>query len=437
MTHGVTASVCSKLLLCLGMASAAAHAAEPSKVPPAITDVPSQVGIMVGAPPAPENQVTFRNSVTPRFLRWTLQNMASMVNTTRVSRGTGMPVALVQGKPLDVEALNVEWQGKQISIAEAYRILGADSLLVLHRGKVVYERYLGDMAPDTLHATNSCTKSLVGTLVATLAHEGKLDLSAPASRYIPEIASSAIGSAKVQDLLDMRANFKLGDDVHVGGSLQVAAQQAYGMLPRPKDYAGPDGAIEMVHASRPTIPHGTGPFRYDNVTTETLGWILHRVTGKSVPDLISERYWQPIGAEQDGDFVLDTRKTPIAAFGLLSNTRDMVRFVEMIRNNGRVGNKQVVPAAVIAEIRRGGDRGAFADSSDGPVIPGGSYHNQWWFNHDDLDSFQCQGQFAQRFWVAPKAETVIGLYSTDPDTTRTREPLRRNVFRAIAKALQP
>lgn len=418
-------------LLC----GAEVYAAEPAKVPPAITDIPSQVGVMIGAPPAPENQVTFRTSLSPRFMRWTLQHMSSMANTVRVSRGTGIPTPLPQGKPLDVEALSVEWQGKQLSIVEAYRILGVDSLLVLHRGKVVYERYNGDMSADTVHATNSCTKSLLGTLVTTLAYEGKLDLSAPASRYVPEIASSAVGSATLQDLLDMRANFKLGDDVHVGGSLQIAAQQAYGMLPRPKDYAGPDGALEMVLASRPTTAHGTGPFRYDNVSAETLGWVVHRVTGKSVPELISERFWQPMGAEQDGDFLLDTRKTPIAAFGLQANTRDMVRFVEMIRNGGRVGSKQVIPEAVVAEVRRGGDRTAFADSSDGPVIPGGSYHNQWWFNHDELDSFQCQGQFAQRFWVAPKAETVIGLYSTDPDTTRTREPLRRAVFQSIVRAL--
>ncbi|MDC8784521.1 serine hydrolase domain-containing protein [Roseateles koreensis] len=413
----------------------ALHAADLAKAPPAITDVPSQVGVMVGAPPTAENQVTLRNSISPRFIRWTLMHMSTLANTTRISRGTDMPMPLPQGKPLDVDALSVEWQGKQISVAEAYRILGADSLMVLHRGRVVYERYIGDMTPDTLHATNSCTKSLIGTLVVILAHEGKLDLAAPASRYLPEIASSAVGSATLQELLDMRANFKLGDDVHVGGSIQVAAQQAYGMFPRPKDYAGPDGAMEMVLASRPTTAHGTGPFRYDNVSTETLGWILHRVSGKSVPDLISERFWQPIGAEQDGDFLLDTRKTPIAAFGLQANMRDMVRFAEMIRNDGRVGNKQVVPAAVIGAIRRGGDRAAFAASADGPILPNGSYHDQWWLTHDEFESFQCQGQFAQRFWIAPKAETVIGLYSTDPDTTRTREPLRSAVFKTIARAL--
>ena len=422
-------------LLSSVLACALAHAADQGNIPPAITEVPSEVGVMVGSPPTAENQVNGRNYASPHFMRWTLTHMSSVFNTVRVSRGTGAPLALPQGKPLDVDALQVDWQGKQMSVAEAYRILGADSLMVLHRGKVVYERYIGDMTADTLHATNSCTKSLVGTLVATLAHEGKLDLSAPASRYLPETESSAVGSATIQQLLDMRANFKLGDDVHAGGTLQIAAQQAYGTLPRPKDYAGPDGAMAMVLASRPTSPHGTGPFRYDNVSAETLGWILHRVTGKSVPELISERYWQAIGAEQDADFLLDSRKSAIAAFGLQSNMRDMVRFAEMIRNDGRVGGRQVVPAAVIAEIRRGGDRKAFADSSDGPVIPGGSYHDQWWFNHDDLDSFQCQGQFAQRFWIAPKAETVIGLYSTDPDTTRTREPLRRAVFRAIANAL--
>jgi len=418
------------------LVAAAAHASEPAKIPPAITEVPSQLGLMVGAPPAPENQVNLRNYATPRFMRWTLTHMQSVFNTTRVLRGIEAPSALPQGKPLDVDAMTVGWEGRQLTMKEAYRTLGADALLVLHRGKVVYERYFGDMAQNTLHATNSCTKSFVGTLAATLIHEGRLDPEAPASRYVPELATTAIGSAKIRELLDMRANFRIGDDVHLAGSIQVGALQAYGVYPRPADYAGPDGGLAMLMATQATTPHGTGPMRYDNGSAEALGWILHRVSGKSVPDLISERYWQAIGAEQDADFLLDSRKMPIAAFGLQANARDLARFAEMIRNAGRVGNKQVVPAAVIAEIRRGGDRGAFAASPDGAVLPGGSYHDMWWFNHDELDSFQCQGQYAQRVWIAPKADTVIVLLSSDPDASRSREPLRLAAFRTIAKALK-
>lgn len=417
------------------MACTCAHAAEPARIPPAIVDVPSQVGIMVGMPPLPENQVNLRNYATPRFMRWTLSHMSSVFSTERVSRGSGMPVALPQGPALDVDALSVDWQGQKITMTQAYRLLGADALLVLHRGQLVFERYFGDVTPATVHATNSCTKSFVGTLAVTLAQEGKLDLKAPASRYVPELAASALGSATVQELLDMRANFRIGDDVHQAGSLQVGALQAYGVLPRPADYAGPDGAIAMMLAAKATTPHGTGPMRYDNGSAEAVGWVLSRVTGKSVPELIGERLWQPIGAERDGDFLLDSRKTPIAAFGLQASARDLARFGEMIRRQGRVGDRQVLPAAAIDEIRRGGDRAAFAASGDAAVLPGGSYHNFWWFNHDALDSFQCQGQFAQRVWIAPKAETVIVLLSADPDASRSREPLRLTAFRTIAGAL--
>ena len=416
--------------------SAAAHAADPAKIPPAITEVPSQVGVMEGSPPLPENQVNLRNYASPHFMRWTLTHMSSVFNTVRVPRGAGMPSVLSQGKPLDVDALTVAWEGKQITMPEAYRTLGADALLVLHRGQIVFERYFGDMTQTTVHATNSCTKSFVGTLAATLVEEGKLDLDAPASRYVPELTPTAVGSAKIRDLLDMRANFRIGDDLHQAGSLQLAALQAYGVMPRPADYAGPDGSLAMLMATQLTTPHGTGPMRYDNGSTEALGWVLHRVTGKSVPELISENYWQPIGAEQDADFLLDSRKTPIAAFGLQANARDLARFAEMIRNGGRVGTRQIVPAKVIADIRRGGDRAAFAAGHDGGVLPGGSYHDMWWFNHDELDSFQCQGQFAQRVWIAPKADTVIVLLSSDPDASRSREPLRLGAFRTIAKALK-
>ncbi|MGN5477544.1 serine hydrolase domain-containing protein [Cupriavidus basilensis] len=384
-------------------------------------DVPSANAIMVGSPPEPANMVTPENRLSPRFMRWSMTHASTNFNVVRVPRGQHPVSSLPAGEALDVDALTLtDADNAPIRMQEFYRKTGTDGFLVLHRGQVVFERYLGDMKPTTIHAINSCTKSFVGTLTTMLAQEGKLDLAAPASRYVPELARSAIGSATVQQLLDMRANFTYGGKPHQIGTLQADALQALGFLPRPAGYHGPNGIYELLLSAQPAGEHGVGPFRYDNGSTDALGWILRRVSGKSVAQLVAERFWDPLGADQDAEMTLDASKTEWAAGGLNTNLRDLARFGEMMRLDGRFNGRTIVPEEVVASIRKGGDRTAFKVKS----IPGGSYHDQWWFTHDEYDSYNCRGQFGQRVWIAPRGETVIVQLSTDPDTSGSLEPLR-------------
>lgn len=148
--------------------------------------------------------------------------------------------------------------------------------------------------------------------------------------------------------------------------------------------------------------------------------------------MVAEHFWEPLGAEQDAEMMLDASKTEWAAGGLNTNLRDLARFGEMMRLNGRFNGRTIVPAEVVTSIRKGGDRAAFTVKS----LPGGSYHDQWWFAHDEYDSYNCRGQFGQRVWIAPRGETVIVQLSTDPDTSGSLEPLRLRTYRAIVKALQ-
>ena len=400
-------------------------------------DVPSEQGIMVGFPPAPENLTTLQNQGAPRFVRWSIMHSANNFPTARVSRGTNAISPLPQGRPLDVESIQTrDDNGNPISMREFYRRTGLDAMLVLYQGRVVFERYLGDMRPTTLHGMFSCTKSLVGTLAATLAYEGKLDLSAPAKRYVPELAASALGGATLQQLLDMRANYRFGDDIHQSGSVQRIFHQALGVMPRPKDYNGPDGAYALLMSAQPAGEHGTGPFRYDNGSTQALGWVMQRATGKSMSQLFSERFWSPLGAEQDADMVLDVKKAEWTAAGMSANLRDLARFGEMMRLDGVFNGKRIVPSEIVADIRKGGDKAAFAASPSGPSRPGGSYHNQWWINHDAYDSYNCAGHYGQRVWIAPKGEAVIVQLSTDLGEASAQEPLRQRTYRAIVEALR-
>src|SRR5690606_28446125 len=119
-------------------------------------------------------------------------------------------------------------------------------------------------------------------------------------------------------------------------------------------------------------------FAYKTANAEMLAWIVRRASGKSLAQLLSDRIWSRIGAEQDGYFMVDRIGTESGGGGLNITLRDLARFGEMMRNHGRAANgQQVLPKAVIEDIRRGGDPAKFAKAGFA-TLPGWSYRNMWW-----------------------------------------------------------
>jgi len=393
---------------------------------------PSQQGLMVGFPPPPGQRITTANSHLPQHLGWRILNGSRLFPMARISRGQGPIVPLPRGQALDVAVLPVDdGQGQVVPMAQLWQRTGADATLVLHRGHVVYENYLGDMSATRQHPMYSCTKSVIGLLVECLIHAGTIDPAAPAVAYVPELASSPVGSATVRQLLDMRADFKFSDQPKQAGEVQVDYIMGLGFIPRPAGYQGANGVYELLTQARPMGGHG-GSFRYDNGSTDALGWILRRLTQRSLDELISEQLWAGLGAEQDASMLIDASGTEWAAAGMSACLRDFARLGELLRCRGRFNDRQLVPQAVFDTILSGGDREAFA-GGDG-VPSGGSYKSQFWFYHDRHDSYACRGQYGQRLWIAPAAETVIAQFSIDPHLA-TLEPLRLRGFQAVADCL--
>ncbi len=393
---------------------------------------PSQSGLMVGFPPPPEKRITTANSHLPQHLGWRVQNPGWLYPTARISRGAGPIAHLPIGERLDVDQLLVEdGQGGRLPMTDIWRKTGADATLVMHRGKVVFESYLGDMNATRQHAMFSCTKSVIGLLIEQLIHEKKVDPAAPASTYIPELSASPAGSATVRQLLDMQAHFMFSDKPKADGQVQVDYIMGLGFIPRPAAYQGANGVYELLVNARPMGEHGS-PFRYDNGSTDTLGWILRRSTGMSLDALISASIWSKLGCEQDAGMLIDAGGTEWAAGGMSACLRDFARLGEALRCHGNFNGQQVLAPAVYDEILKAGDRDAFAAGAGVPT--GGSYRSQWWFNHDHLGSYACRGQYGQRIWIAPQAEVMIAQFAADPNLAAL-EPLRLQGYRAIANAL--
>ena len=412
-----------------------ALAAEPAD--PAASD-PAVLGWMKGAPPPADKRVTAQDGGHLQFprTRWAFSHMRELAPTRRVAgapqRPSPLPVAL--RSDLDAVSFTPMGGGASMTWAQAMQATYADGVIVLHRGRIVYERYSGVTTAQTPHILFSVTKSFVGTIVECLIAEGVIDEQAPLSRYVPELATSGFADATIRQTLDMTTGLDFSE-AYTDPRADIARLAiASGAVPAPPNYPGPRTIDDFL----PTVPkkgeHGR-VFTYRSANTEALGWVLARVTGRNVADLISERILSPMGAEQDGDMLVDPSGTSMAAGGLNLTLRDLARYGELMRNKGRLGGKQIVPESVVAKIEAGGDKTAFAAAAYA-TLPGWSYKSQWWISHDPDGAYMARGVYGQALYIDPKAEMVIARFASHPVAGNVaNDPISLPAYRAMAAAL--
>ena len=424
------------LLACAVCASAAA--ADASNFPDAAASDPARLGWMVGAPPPADRTLRFDDGSYFQFpaLRWSVSHFRQLMPTINVSRGLSAPLALPRALRNDIDDVRfTPINGKQtMSWKESLAANYTDGIVVLHQGRIVYERYFGVLQADGQHGAMSVTKSVVGTLGAMLVAEGRIDANKKVADYVPELAQSAFGNATLRQVLDMTTGLKYSEDYADPNAEVWAHAQAGSPLPKPKDYSGPRSYYEFLQTVQPQGRHGEA-FGYKTVNTDVLGWVIARVTGRNVAELLSERIWRRLGAEQDAYFTVDSIGTPFAGGGLNTGLRDLARFGEMLRNNGRFNGQQIVPKAVVDDIRRGGDKEAFAKANYS-LLPGWSYRNMWWVTHNEDGAYTARGVHGQTIYIDPKAEMVIVRYASNPVAgNAANDPTSLPAYHALAQHL--
>ena len=424
--------------LLISVLSSIANASTPPAFPDAAASDPAKLGWMVGSPPPADRTVRFEDGSYFQFpaMRWSVSNFRQLMPTINVSRGLGAPVALESALRKDIDAISFTPLGAkepmtwEQSLAATY----TDGIVVMHRGKMVYERYFGVLKPDGQHAAMSVTKSVVGTLGAMLVAEGQIDPNKRVAEYVPELASSAFGNATVRQVLDMTTGLKYSEDYADPNAEVWAHANAGSPLPKPKDYSGPRSYYEFLQTVKPQGEHGEA-FAYKTINTDVLGWVIARVTGRNVAQLMSERIWSRLGAEQDAYFTVDSIGTPFAGGGLNTGLRDLARFGEMLRNDGRFNGQQIVPKAVVEDIRLGADKQAFAKAGY-DLLKGWSYRSMWWVTDKEGGAFMARGVYGQRIYVDPKDELVIVRYASHPVAANSaNDPVTLPAFEALARHL--
>jgi CubicO group peptidase (beta-lactamase class C family) len=394
-----------------------------------------QLGYMTGFPPTGDKVIT--NQLKNKYpqQRWVFQHAREFGPTRNIRRGAG-PVMTLPSAPRNLDGFIFEdGKGHKITIAAWQKTTYTDALVVLHKGRIVYERYYNIGAAETPHLLFSVTKSFTGLLAAQLIQEGRLDVDALVIKYVPELIDSAWGDMKVRDVLDMTGAVRYRE-VYTDPTTEIFGYMfASGMLPPPPNYAGPKTIYDFLKTLKKEGDHGAG-FVYRTVHSEVLGWIVSRITGKHFADLMSEQIWQKLGMEEDAYIAIDAVGTPWQGSGLCATARDLARFGEMLRHGGELNGRRVFDKAVIDNLRKGGDREKFKASGMN-FRAGYSYHNQWWILHNADGAYEASGVHGQMIHINPAAEMVVVKLSSHPVAgAGFTHPLTLRAWEALAKAVR-
>src|ERR671918_678886 len=157
-------------------------------------------------------QVTLANWRTAPFNRWAFHHVRELIPSADIPNDIHH-VRKLAPQPVDFSKLRIDPDsGEALGLEAFIRETDTDGLAIVHRGRLVFERYGNAMTQETPHILMSVSKSLLGVLTEMLARQAGLRLDAPVTSVVPELERTAYRGVTIRDLLDMRAGIVWDED---------------------------------------------------------------------------------------------------------------------------------------------------------------------------------------------------------------------------------
>ena len=378
--------------------------------------------LMHGFPPAPDGQVTLANWRMSPLNRWAFHHVREIVPSADIASDPATALALPSA-PVDIGALRIDRDGQRaLSLDEFLDETNTDGMVIVHRGRIVFERYANGMTAESPHILMSVSKSLLGLLAGALAARGDLELDRPVTAVIPEVAGTAYSGATIRHLLDMRAGVFFDEDYLAPSGPIVAYRKAVSWNPLEPGDTPADLRSFYREMTKSAGPHG-GPFNYVSPNTDLLGWVIERATGERYADLMAERLWKPMGAARSAYITVDRLGAPRCAGGVCATVRDLARVGQLMVEGGSRGGAQIVPESWIDDITRNGDPDAWAAGSGARYFPGFPirYRSKWYVLDGQAPMLFGLGIHGQNLFVDRTRQIVVAKVSSQAipmDTAR-------------------
>ncbi len=384
--------------------------------------------LMQGFPPSPETQVTLANWRSPPFARWGFQHVREIVASADIANNPD-EVWSLPASPRDFASLKIGGSAGPLSLDAWLDLSNTDGIVVLHKGRVILERYLGTMTAATPHILMSVSKSMLGLLVGILKAKGVLDPDRLVTDVLPEVKDTAYAGASIRNLLDMRVGLEFDENYLATSGPIVAYRKSTNWNPLEPGEAPSDLRAFYKNLRNTIRPHGQD-FHYVSPNTDLLGWVIERAAGKRFADLMSELIWQPMGAARSAYITVDRLGAPRCAGGMCTTVADLARVGQLLVQGGARGGREIIPSAWINDIAREGDPKAWDVGPFVEYFPGTAMHyrSKCYVLRGDKPVIFGLGIHGQYLYVDLKNEVVIAKASSES------QPLDGDAIRLAMRA---
>src|SRR5262245_50181831 len=165
-------------------------------------------------------------------------------------------------------------------------------LLILKGDTILVERHQYDRKPEQRMVSHSMAKTIVAMLVGIALAERKIrSLDDPSAKYVAELAGTPYGETPLRHLLTMSSGVQFAEGYTGNSGLATLFR-----LSALGESAG--GAATLMPFRTRERPSGER-FHYSSAETQVLGLVLRAATGTPLAEYLSEKIWQPMGAEAD------------------------------------------------------------------------------------------------------------------------------------------
>ncbi|TDF42393.1 class C beta-lactamase-related serine hydrolase [Alteromonadaceae bacterium M269] len=367
----------------------------------------------------------FTRLFEPELIVKNFSNMKDIMPTTRMERsGT---VRRFNEMPRYLPSSFV-YQGKAENLEAFLQQTRTTAFLVLKDDDIVFEDYYLGTSPDDLRISWSVSKSYLSAIFGIAVHDGLIpDLHAPVTDYVPELVGSGYDGVSIKNVLQMSTGVAFNEDYDDYNSDINRLGRTMAL----------SGSFDEFAASLTSEREQGQYMKYVSVNTHVLGMVLRSATGVSIQQYLDSKLLSKLGNEHDASYLVDGEGQPLVLGGLNASTRDYAKLGALFRDNGRIGEQQIVPEQWIKD----------SVTPDAPhLMPGKrnssdsvfGYGYQWWIPENGEQEFFALGIYDQFIYINQRAGVVIVKNSANTEFSQNEyESIHKSLaaFQAIADSL--
>jgi CubicO group peptidase (beta-lactamase class C family) len=270
------------------------------------------------------------------------------------------------------------------------------SLLVSHRGQLVLERYFNGARATQVTNIKSASKSVIAALVGIAIAKGHIkSADQPIADFFPELAKDpATGKRRItiNDLVTMRSG------------LESTSGRGYGAWVTSKNWV-------RYALARPLEDEPGTRVEYSTGTSHILSAILTKATRQSTWQFAQAELAKPLGFSL-APWPTDPQGIYFGGNDMLMTSKQMVSFGELYLNDGRVGERQIVPKAWVEKADDGVGRSRWGSDRE-------YGHGFWIRDFGGVKSYYAWGYGGQFIFIVPSKDLVI-VTTSRADVSRER-----------------